>query len=50
MPIWFEVIMLALAAYVLGLGAGWLMWGDVAGTASSDYPGEAQPNEREPAS
>ena len=50
MPIWFELIMLALAAYVLGLGAGWLLWGDVAGTGTSDYPGEAPQNRKEPAS
>ena len=32
MPIWFELIVLALAAYALGLGFGWLAWGDVTGT------------------
>ena len=27
MPIWSEVLALALAAYAAGLGIGWLLWG-----------------------
>ncbi len=27
MPIWSEVLAIALGAYVLGLGLGWLLWG-----------------------
>jgi len=27
MPIWSEVLFLSLAAYALGLGAGWIAWG-----------------------
>lgn len=27
MPIWAEVLIFALAAYALGLGLGWLLWG-----------------------
>ena len=27
MPIWAEVLILSLAAYTLGLGAGWAIWG-----------------------
>lgn len=27
MPIWAEVLALCMAAYVAGLGAGWLLWG-----------------------
>ncbi len=27
MPIWFEIIVLMLVAYALGLAIGWLAWG-----------------------
>lgn len=27
MPIWSEILVLSLAAYTLGIGAGWLIWG-----------------------
>lgn len=27
MPIWFELIVLLLVSYALGIGAGWLVWG-----------------------
>jgi len=27
MPIWAEILFLSLAAYALGLGLGWLLWG-----------------------
>ena len=27
MPIWFELIVLALAAYAAGIGIGWGVWG-----------------------
>lgn len=27
MPIWSEVLVLSLAAYAIGLGAGWFIWG-----------------------
>ena len=27
MPIWFELVALSLAAYVIGLGIGWMLWG-----------------------
>jgi hypothetical protein len=27
MPIWFELLVLALIAYVLGLAIGWAVWG-----------------------
>ena len=27
MPIWAEVLVLTLAAYALGIGIGWLLWG-----------------------
>ena len=26
MPIWFELVALALTAYILGLGTGWILW------------------------
>lgn len=27
MPIWFELVLLMLFTYALGLGIGWLLWG-----------------------
>lgn len=27
MPIWFEVLVLALIAYAIGLMLGWMLWG-----------------------
>lgn len=27
MPIWFELVVVALVAYGAGLGLGWLLWG-----------------------
>lgn len=27
MPIWAELLVLALVAYIAGLGLGWLVWG-----------------------
>ena len=27
MPIWFELIVLALVAYVIGIAIGWALWG-----------------------
>ncbi|GEM_PF-404593 len=27
MPIYLEIMVLALAAYAIGLGLGWLLWG-----------------------
>jgi hypothetical protein len=27
MPIWLEVLILSMIAYILGLGIGWLVWG-----------------------
>lgn len=27
MPIWFELIVLALVAYVVGIAIGWALWG-----------------------
>lgn len=37
MPIWFEVIALMLVAYLIGLTAGWAMWGR-SFTADTDAP------------
>lgn len=46
MPIWFELIVFSIAAYVVGIGAGWLIWNrDTApdGNASAaDTPPSAQ--------
>jgi|GEM_PF-487074 len=30
MPIWFEVLVLCLAAYAIGLAIGWTLWGRTA--------------------
>ena len=27
MPIWFELLILMLVTYVIGLGIGWVLWG-----------------------
>ncbi|RDC59480.1 hypothetical protein HME9302_00670 [Alteripontixanthobacter maritimus] len=27
MPIWIELLVLAIAAYATGIGIGWLLWG-----------------------
>lgn len=37
MPIWFEVIALMLVAYLVGLTAGWALWGR-SYTADTDAP------------
>lgn len=29
MPMWFELTVMLLATYVVGLGLGWLVWGRV---------------------
>ena len=34
MPVWFELMVVLLAAYGLGLGIGWLLWGSSAIVAS----------------
>jgi hypothetical protein len=37
MPIWSEILVLSLAAYAIGVGAGWLIWGaDVLSIRQSD--------------
>lgn len=33
MPIWFELLILLLVTYAIGVGIGWLLWG---GTDISD--------------
>ncbi len=27
MPIWFELVFIAVMSYLLGLGLGWMIWG-----------------------
>ena len=36
MPIWFELLVLLLVTYVIGLGIGWLCWGRSAPDAEGE--------------
>ena len=39
MGLWLELIVLALCAYITGIGVGWLLWGR---TVSAEHGGEEQ--------
>ncbi len=36
MPIWFELIVMLLAAYAIGVALGWLLWGREIGRRADD--------------
>jgi hypothetical protein len=39
MPIWLELLVLLMVAYVLGLGIGWLLWGRASGEREQESDG-----------
>lgn len=39
MPIWLELLVLALLAYAVGLALGWLLWGRTASDAGKGENG-----------
>ncbi|WP_268893565.1 hypothetical protein [Pontixanthobacter luteolus] len=43
MPIWFELMVLLLVTYVIGLGLGWLVWGRSPDTAPMEDEGDNTP-------
>ncbi|WP_171033029.1 hypothetical protein [Qipengyuania marisflavi] len=38
MPLWLELVVLMLAAYGVGMGLGWVLWGRTPGTADTETP------------
>lgn len=44
MPIWFELIVLMLVAYGVGVLAGWLIWNEAADPDADDHANQGDEN------